>query len=104
MDDEATFPLSEGAYFRNGVLISADGHLFLAQGNHNVLDYATGRRSIARRSFSTFEQNILARHSTCQSIGTQYQHIIFPDKQSVLQTSFPVQGVVSLQDLFAAAC
>lgn len=104
MHGETAFAFNEGGYIQNDVVVGTDGHMFLAQGNHHVLDYITGRRSIADASFAAFEKNILARRTKCLSMGAQYQHIVFPDKQSALLASFPLPNTVCLSDLYAAAC
>ena len=79
----------------NGVLLGHGGHLFLAGGAHNVLDYALGRRTVSAASQSLFERNILLRTAYAESIRTPYLHVLSPDKQSVLIDDFPVPDVIS---------
>ena len=89
---------------RNGVLFGTEGELFLAQGGHNVLEIATGRKKIAPENFATFEANILSRAAFCATAGIKFLHVIFPDKQSVLRSRFPFPNPVCLGKLYEDSC
>jgi hypothetical protein len=77
----------------NGVVEGRDGQLFLASGGHNVLDYCTGARRLDAASIDAFRDNINARR-TYLAGKAEFQHLIFPDKQSVLTDQFVVPDPV----------
>ena len=68
----------------NDVVIGGDGHLFLAQGGHGVLDIAMRRKAVSEASIGYFVNNLARRTAIAQASGTKYLHVIYPDKQSVL--------------------
>ena len=86
----------------HGVIVGRDGHLFLADGGHFVLDIVTGRKIIPDGSFNSFSTNVLGRAECARKYGAQFVHIIFPDKQSVLQASFPFPSPICLGELYCA--
>ena len=68
----------------NDVIIGSDGHLFLAQGGHGVLDIAMRRKAVSKASLSYFVANLARRAAIAQASGVKFLHVIYPDKQSVL--------------------
>ena len=92
--------LKEPGSIENGVLFGNDGHLFLADGGHSVLDFCLGKREASSESLQTFAKNIASRHGLATKAGIPYLHIIFPDKQSVLSKSFPFANLICLGDVY----
>jgi hypothetical protein len=88
----------------NGVSIGADGFLFLADGGHRVLHYASGDGVIPDQSFVNFEANIKNRLMLANSGGAGYRHVIVPDKQSVLPHLCPVPVARRLGQLYLERC
>lgn len=84
----------------NDVLITSSGIAFLAGGNQQPLQYATGELTPSPESVQTFTRNIASRTADASSRGIRYAHVIFPDKQSVLTDDFPFQPVVRLGDTY----
>jgi tetratricopeptide (TPR) repeat protein len=80
----------------NGVLIGRNNMLFLAEGGHAVLEYASGRRKVSEESYSNFLRNLLQRHRAATSHGAIFLHVIYPDKHSVYTEDFPVDNPVLL--------
>jgi len=78
------------------VAIGGAGHLFLHNGAHHVYQIASGQRPPLAAAFATFRRNILGRHATVTANGAQYLHIIFPDKQSVLNRHYVIPNPVCL--------
>ena len=89
---------------KNGVIIGKDGYLFLADGGHSVLQIVTGKKSVEDLSFTNFNTNIGNRAASANSLGVQYRHILFPDKQSVLRRQFVVDDPICLADLYKRRC
>lgn len=83
----------------NGVIIGDDDYLFLAHGGHHVLEVITGRREISDETIRNFRDNLLFRKAEAERAGSQYRHVIFPDKQSVLVEQFPVKDFLCLGDV-----
>lgn len=73
----------------NDVLIGHDNHLFLVGGAHRVLDYADGKVEPVEGSYRTFQLNIGQRTAWSRNLGAAYRHLVFPDKQSVLERAYP---------------
>ena len=84
----------------SGVLIGSQGELFLADGGHNVLDFATGKRQVNVASIRTFWRNISDRRAYITARGAEFHHIIFPDKQSVLVDNFITPTPICLGQLY----
>ena len=80
----------------NEVLLTSNGVAFLAGGNHSVLKFATGELKPSDASIANFRENIGARMRHARDRGIRYAHLIFPDKQSVLEDEFPFGPVVKL--------
>lgn len=84
----------------SGVLFGTDGQLFLADGEHSVLDFVSRQRSISSESVSRFAANIESRRRACDAQGIPYLHVLFPDKQSVLTANFPISDPVCLGEAY----
>lgn len=87
-------------YVENEVLVSKGGVAYLIGGNHSVLEYAKGELVPPPDSFENFSENLSKRKFFCESKGVPYLHVIFPDKQSVLEEEFPVKPVVKLGNVY----
>jgi hypothetical protein len=88
----------------NDVLFGRKEHLFLAHGMHRVLDIVTGKISVPAQSFKHFHSNILFRAEIANKINAKYLHVIFPDKQSVIDDEYPFESPTSLGSLYAEEC
>ena len=84
----------------NGVLIGKNGELFLANGNHNPINFALGKVSVSNDSVNTFWKNIQTRSTYCQSNNILYRHIVFPDKHIAQPKNFPLGPVPGLFDRY----
>lgn len=80
------------------VLLTENGYAFLIGGNHSVLKFIKRELVPTPESYANFFSNILNRARLADSLGIPYQHVIFPDKQSVLQTEFPIVNTCRLGD------
>ncbi len=76
----------------NGVLIGRNDVLFLAEGGHAVLEFASGRRQVSDESYDNFLRNLVQRHRIITAAGAEFLHVIFPDKHSVCTEDFPVES------------
>lgn len=81
-----------GYRIEGGVLLSK-GVAFLVEGNHSVLKYATGSLRPTEQSISNFVGNLHKRTKAAHSASVPYAHVIFPDKQSVLDEVFPFKPI-----------
>lgn len=87
-----------------GVLFSK-GIAFLVEGNHSVIKYATGVLKPTKQSLQNFSDNIRNRNFLAQQLSITYAHVIFPDKQSVLEDAFPLKPVHRLgHEYLKATC
>ena len=68
----------------NDVIVGREGHLFLAQGGHDVLDVAVRNKDVKDDSFNHCAANLSRRATLARASGTKFLHVIYPDKQSVL--------------------
>lgn len=84
------------------VLLTQDNVAFLIGGNHSVLKFATGQLKPTPTSLAAFRGNIASRVAHAQKVGSDYLHVIFPDKQSVLSDEFPFEPVHRLGDAYMA--
>ncbi|CAO4144795.1 hypothetical protein LPLAFNJD_LOCUS1782 [Methylorubrum aminovorans] len=84
----------------NDVLLSESGYAFLIGGNHSVLRFMTGEISPSEQSFLNFANNVAHRYSQAAKSGSRYAHVLFPDKQSVMDEAFPIKGIVRLGDFY----
>ena len=87
----------------NGVLFGEDGQLFLADGGHDVLNFALRKRSVSEESISHFIGNLLFRRQFIEKRGVSYTHLIFPDKQSVMTEDFPYPDPACLGETYLEA-
>lgn len=87
-------------HMENDILLTRDGVAYLAGGNHSVLKYASGELAPPAVSFKNFSENLAARKFHCESRGIPYLHVVFPDKQSVMEEDFPIKPVVKLGDVY----
>ena len=78
------------------VLFGRVEHLFLAQGGHFSLDYATGAREISGDAIKRFSSNILRRAEYAKHRSISYAHVIFPDKQSVVTEEYITDSPICL--------
>lgn len=86
------------------IVVGRSGYLYLAGGRHSVLDYITGRKSPVSVSFENFRSNLKQRESFCKSRNIRFRHIIFPDKQSVETSNFPLAAYSCLGDRYVEKC
>lgn len=84
----------------NDVLVSGTGVAFLAGGNQQPLQYATGELTPSPESLRVFARNLTARSQDTAARGIAFAHVVFPDKQSVLTEEFPFQPVVRLGETY----
>lgn len=90
-------------YRIEGDVLLSNGVAFLIGGNHSVLKYATGALKPTEKSIQNFCENIDNRISLTQKDSIPYLHVIFPDKQSVLEDAFPFKPVKRLGDYYLNA-
>jgi hypothetical protein len=86
------------------VIHGEDGWLFLARGNHFVLDYITGNMEVTEQSFKDFDDTISERSELCAAIGAPYKHLVLPDKHSIIPQYFPYKGIIRLFDPYEKKC
>ncbi len=84
---------------QHGVVLGADGELFLADGHH-VLEYITGKRSVSEASFEAFDSNLRTRKQLATESGARYAHLVAPDKHSVYRNKFPLADIRIIGDLY----
>ncbi|MFS2319211.1 hypothetical protein RMQ97_14840 [Maricaulis sp. D1M11] len=82
----------------NGVLIGDEGELFLAQGAHSIIEYATGARSVDVETVKNFAWNVKERSAFCDRRNTPFLQIVAPEKYKVEDRCFPIQGAKSFWD------
>lgn len=93
--------MSTNSYtIHDDVLLSESKVAFLIGGNHSVLDYITGKKQPTAASLQNFKNNISSRSYIAKLCHCKYLHVIFPDKQSVLQSEFPIKNTVRLGDIY----
>nr|GFC67928.1 hypothetical protein [Tanacetum cinerariifolium] len=96
--------MSDNSYFiHNDVLLTKSKIAFLAGGNHSVLDYITGKKKPTADSIKNFGRNIASRAYIAEVCKSKFLHVIFPDKQSVMQDEFPLKNTVRLGDLYTTS-
>lgn len=83
-------------HIENDVLVTKNGTAFLAGGNQQTLKYATGELSPSPSSVRAFADNIRGRFEHARSLKLPYAHVIFPDKQSILDSEFPLRPLIKL--------
>lgn len=84
----------------NNSLLTNKNIAFLMGGNHSVLNYSIGKSKISDQSLINFQNNIINRYNFCKSLNISYNHVLFPDKQSVLVNEFPFNIEVCLGDYY----
>jgi hypothetical protein len=99
--DISAHPPGKGA---DDVIQGDDGWLFLARGNHLLLEYITGNIEVTDQSFTDFEDTIASRAEICSKMGVPYKHLVLPDKQSIIPQYFPYKGIIRLYDLYHKKC
>lgn len=92
--------LTDSYRIEGDVLLTDSGTAFLIGENHSILKYASSERVPAQASLDNFNSNITERLKTARQSGISYAHIIFPDKQSVMQELFPIKSQRRLGDLY----
>ncbi|PWT79425.1 MAG: hypothetical protein C5B44_06885 [Acidobacteria bacterium] len=90
-------------HFEHDVIIGECDHLFLAQGGHRVYDIATGIIQPLPVSLANFQHNLIKRKQNATALGASYFHLIFPDKQTILNEYYIVKNPVSLGNIFYTA-
>lgn len=83
---------------QDGVLIGEDGELYLAQGAHSILDYATGKSKVDDQSVLNFAWNVKERSAFCERRGTPFLQMVAPEKYKVQSHGWPIEGTVSFWD------
>lgn len=95
--------VDDPSYRIEGAVLVSNGIAFLVEGNHSVLKYATGALKPTEQSLKNFSDNIYSRSQMASQIFAPYAHVIFPDKQSVLDKEFPFKPVHRLGDEYLNA-
>ncbi|QEI13681.1 hypothetical protein [Cellvibrio japonicus] len=94
-------PTLTGSYHIEGdVLLTNSGMAFLIGENHSILKYVSGELVPTQASLDDFNSSIAEQLKIAQQSGISYVHIIFPDKQSVMQEIFPIKSPRRLGDLY----
>ncbi|MCI0910751.1 hypothetical protein [Pseudomonas putida] len=91
---------TEKYLIHNDVLLTTCGLAYLIGGNHTVLDYITEKTTPTIESFENFKLNISRRAYISSLAKCKYLHVIFPDKQSVLASEFPIETMSRLGDKY----
>jgi hypothetical protein len=89
-------------HLENQVLVGRDGYLFLAGGAHNVLKMVSGSKTVSDASKTAFAYNIKFRSDWSAHANTNFLHIIFPDKQSIIPHAWPLSEPKQLGSEFAS--
>lgn len=92
-----------GYRIEGDVLVTDKNVAFLIGGQHSVLDFASGNTRPSEESITSFKENIQSRVAMTERLGVPYAHIIFPDKQSVLDEEFPISPIVRLGSIYRDA-
>ncbi len=95
--------MREPGTVERGVLFGHDSTLFLAGGDHRVLDFMLGIERPPEESLIQFAQNVTSRAATAQAASVPYLHLVFPDKHAVMAAECPVCAPVCLGDIYQAA-
>lgn len=90
----------ESYTIHNDVLLTDSGVAFLIGGNHSVLNYITEKTKPSSNSFNNFAKNISRRAHIAHLCKAKYLHVIFPDKQSILRSEFPINNTIRLGDKY----
>jgi len=93
-----------GLNISNGVLVGSENELYLAQGNHNPIDYILGGKKVSIKSIGNFWDNIKSRQRFCKVNDVKYRHIVFPDKHVVNSRCFPLGEVDGLFGAYTSEC
>lgn len=93
-------PQTERYIIHNDVLLTTCGFAYLIGGNHTVIDYITEKSTPTIESFENFKLNISRRAYISSLAKCKYLHVIFPDKQSVLASEFPIETKSRLGDKY----
>ncbi|MCF5371128.1 hypothetical protein, partial [Pseudomonas sp. PA-4-8C] len=75
---------------KDDVLLTKSGFAYLIGGNHSVLKYITGESEPTAQSLENFKFNISRRAYISKLSKCKFLHVIFPDKQSVIDDEFPI--------------
>ncbi|HTM81128.1 hypothetical protein [Asticcacaulis sp.] len=93
-----SFPKQLNYRIAGDALATDNGFAFLIGGGHSIREFASGKMVPTQQSYENFAANIAGRLATAKEIGAPYAHVIFPDKQSILQEEYPFQPVIRLGD------
>lgn len=88
--------LEDNFQLANDVLVSRNGIAYLIGGHHSVLEFVTGKNKPPVESVLNFWDNIKRRNAFSGQKNIEYSHVIFPDKQSVLDYEFPIRPLYRL--------
>ena len=86
------------------VAVGKEGELFLIGGNQSVLLYILAEKPILPGIKNIFKSNLEKRFAYCGQKGIRYQHLVCPDKHSVVQESFPYPIKVEVGSSFYDYC
>lgn len=73
------------------VLVGRDGHLFLTNDTNRVIDQIEGRYVLEPRQLWATALAHAARRALCEAQGARYDHIVIPDRETVLSQFLPEQ-------------
>lgn len=71
------------------VLVGRDGHLFLTNDTNRVIDQIEGRFVLEPRQLWATALAHAARRTLCEAQGARYDHILIPDRETVLSQLLP---------------
>lgn len=73
------------------VLVGQDGHLFLTNDTNRVIDQIEGRFVLEPRQLWGTALAHASRRALCEAQGARYDHIVIPDRETVLSRFLPEQ-------------
>lgn len=85
------------------VIIGRSDAMFLATSVHHILDHLTGKAEIAPESIANFATNMRERSAYCAERKIPFQHVIFPDKTTVMRSYFPIADIRPFSDRYRPA-
>lgn len=80
----------------NGVLVGADGELYLGGGNHSVLRFATGEFQVRADSIENMKANSAYRKGIVKKYCIPWVQMVAPEKYRVVSEQFPIASPSSL--------
>lgn len=82
-----------------GVLVGADGWLYLYGGTHRQFDFLTNKAAPSPESISNFVTNFHERSRFCEERGIRFAQFILPCKPAVMPEHIPSSRRVGLMSL-----